>query len=255
VSPLTVAVFGGCVIAVLATSARRRRPLAAVLVPLGLALLAYCVLNPDWMAQYRFATPVWALGTLAGWLGVDGVLSARGKIGIRSAVAGVLVVALALSADGWHQDGRAFRAKPTTAMCYAADRYGRVINGYGDILRLPAASTVLLPDFGDTALVSQYRIMDLAGLADARIVGYYDRHDKAGLRDYIFDDVRPTIIHYSKGWQEGIPHDTRLARDYYLLCSLGSAAQFADWVRKSAVKDQAELAQARPTRGRRSLAP
>lgn len=245
VSPLTVAVFGACVVASLATSARLRQPLVAVLVPLGLGLLAYCVLNPDWMAQYRFATPVWALGTLAGWLGVDGVLSARGKIGIRAAVAGGLIVALAMSAEGWRQDARAFRASPTIPMCYVADRYGRVINGYGDILRLPSASTVLLPDIGGTALVSQYRIMDLAGLADARIAGYYDRHDMAALRDYIFDDVRPTIIHYHEGWQKGIPQDTRLARDYYLLYSPGSVAQVADWVRKSAVKNQAELAQAR----------
>src|SRR5699024_5741525 len=36
-----------------------RRGLVTLLIPLALALLAFAVLNPDWMVQYRFATPVW----------------------------------------------------------------------------------------------------------------------------------------------------------------------------------------------------
>src|SRR6185312_10542804 len=35
---------------------------ALVLIPLGLALTAFGVLVPDWMEQFRFATPVWTLG-------------------------------------------------------------------------------------------------------------------------------------------------------------------------------------------------
>src|SRR6185369_8785438 len=35
---------------------------ALTLVPLALALVAFGVLIPDWMEQFRFATPVWTLG-------------------------------------------------------------------------------------------------------------------------------------------------------------------------------------------------
>jgi hypothetical protein len=39
-----------------------RRPIVGLLVPLLLAVGCYTVLDKDWMAQYRFATPIWPLG-------------------------------------------------------------------------------------------------------------------------------------------------------------------------------------------------
>ena len=42
-----------------------RHRVSVLLVPLGLAVVSYIVLQPDWMTQYRFATPVWPLAALA----------------------------------------------------------------------------------------------------------------------------------------------------------------------------------------------
>ena len=42
-----------------------RTPLLMLLIPLGLAVFAYSVLQADWMAELRFSTPVWPLASLA----------------------------------------------------------------------------------------------------------------------------------------------------------------------------------------------
>ena len=54
---------------------------ALLLIPLTLALVAFGVLVPDWMEQFRFATPVWTLGPFV-------VASGGHRGGGRSAVAG-----------------------------------------------------------------------------------------------------------------------------------------------------------------------
>src|SRR4029077_12156182 len=86
-----------------------RTAIALILVPLALALVAFGVLVPDWMEQYRFATPVWTLGpfvvVLAG-AEVRAGLRWRG----RAVVGGVAVAAAALSAAGFVTDVQTFRA-------------------------------------------------------------------------------------------------------------------------------------------------
>ena len=47
-----------------------RTPLAMLLIPLGLAVFSYCVLENDWMAELRFTTPVWPLVALIAALSV-----------------------------------------------------------------------------------------------------------------------------------------------------------------------------------------
>ncbi len=74
---LTVAGAVGIVLSRRAGTTRAGDPRAVVvrvlLVPLGLALLAYAVLAPDWMALARFATPVWPLLALLAVVAVAGV--------------------------------------------------------------------------------------------------------------------------------------------------------------------------------------
>ena len=61
VSVVAVAVVASALVA----TPGLRRPLTALLVPPALALIAYSVLNPDWMGQLRFATPIWPSAVLA----------------------------------------------------------------------------------------------------------------------------------------------------------------------------------------------
>ncbi len=110
-----------------------REGLVIVLVPLGLALAAFGVLVPDWMEQYRFAGPVWALGALVVALAAVEVLGGlrwRGR-----AVAGVVcTLAAALSVTGWVGAMQEFRAAPTAPLCLI------VVNSGARVQRLPAGA-------------------------------------------------------------------------------------------------------------------
>ena len=54
--------------------------------------------------------------------------------------------------------------------------------------------TLLSVDGGGMSLTSRFRFVDLAGLAERRIARFWQHDDMPGIRDYIFDDVRPTFI-------------------------------------------------------------
>jgi hypothetical protein len=66
----------------------------------------------------------------------------------------------------------------------------------------------------------------------------------AGLRDHVFDDVRPTFIRVWIGWDgvgpSGILDDPRLQRDYVLVW--GPREGGGNWVRRDAVTDPSKLA-------------
>lgn len=71
------------------------------------------------------------------------------------------------------------------------------------------------------ALGSRLRFVDLAGLTDPVIAGYWARGDMAGLRDHLFEQVKPTFMRLSHGWNipegSGLFTDSRLDRDYQLI--------------------------------------
>lgn len=232
----------------LARPARGRRGLMALLVPLVLSLVAFTVLRPDWMEQYRFATPVWALAVLAGTLGTGMVFARVRHHSARRVLVPVLTVVLAAtlvpSALAFAGDVKRFRAHPTLPLCDVVNRFGRVFNGYADRLGLERAS-VLLPDLGGSALTSRLRLIDMAGLVAPRIADFIQDGDMEGLRDYVFEDVRPTFIHTRPPWgtANGIAFDPRLDRYYYHLYSPPStvATPSGDWVRKSIISGPREL--------------
>ena len=229
--------------AVLIRPSRVRAALTAVVVPLGLAVIAFGVLLPDWMGQFRFATPVWplaALATTAAVAAVLPVLAVRGRVVLAVATA----LALVLSGSSWEQQLSGFRAAPTVPVCLVAQVSGREFNDYADALRVPGG-TVLLPDVGGSALVSRLRVVDLAGLADREIAVFWRDGDMAGLRDLVFDEVKPTFLHAHGYWADrtGVLVDTRLSRDYVLLKS--NPVEGENWVRRDVVPDAAALDAAR----------
>ena len=227
----------------------RRESLVALLVPLALAILAYCVLRPDWMAQFRFATPVWALGAFVVVVSAAQVLTdlrTRGRV----LVALILVVALIPSGVAWAGDAKAYRADSDVPLCWIALRFGRYFNGYADILGLDKG-TLLAPDMGGSSLTSRLRLVDMAGLTDARIADIDAGKADIGFADYVFEDLRPTFVHSHGIWMgNGLTLDPRMARDYYRIQqSQNTSSPDEDWVRKDVVRGDGQLRQLREYSG------
>ena len=235
---LPLALGAGVVGAVLTRSGPFRRGLLSLLVLLGLALASFVVLEPDWMAQLRFATPVWAMSALVVAVAVVRIIRLAGWRGRVAAVlvAGVVVV----GSGGFVVDHvQRFRASPTVPMCLVAST-GGAIQGYADVLGLRSGS-VLVPDIGGVALTTRMQVVDMVGLADARIARYWRDDDMPGLRDHVFDEARPTFLTSHSVWSvhSGLLEDPRLARDYALITGSGTRGH---WVRRDALPSPDALA-------------
>ncbi|SEH50280.1 hypothetical protein SAMN04489835_0621 [Mycolicibacterium rutilum] len=214
-------------------------------IPLGLAFTALVVLRPDWMEQLRFATPIWPLAALAVVACTTGLLS---TLSLRGCVVTVVVIVVAGASliNQFTMWQRLFLANPTVGVCNVAQTHGYRLNGYADIFRLRDAS-LLAVDGGGTGLTSRMRFVDLSGLADQRIARYWHDDDMAGLRDHVFDDVRPTFVKLFALWFEldrlDLAGDPRFARDYLLLYS--GVPGSGEWIRRDAIPDPRTLARAR----------
>ncbi|MEU6678183.1 hypothetical protein [Streptomyces sp. NPDC046925] len=216
-----------------------RRALAALLVPLALTLLAYGVLGRDWMALYRFATPVWVLAATALALAAATVWRAESRRA-RAVLGCALAGALLLSVTGQAAQNGKFVNRPTLSMCYVAERYGHTFDAYAARLGLRDA-TVALPDLGGTLLTSRLRVVDLAGLTDRRVATAYAAADPAALRDYVLNDVRPELLHVHAAWtrRTGLTPPLLAAAGYVPLYAEGNGG---DFVRADAVRDPAKIA-------------
>ncbi|GAY09194.1 hypothetical protein [Pseudonocardia sp. N23] len=220
-----------------------RTAVVALLVPLGLGVVAFGVLVPDWMEQYRFATPVWALGALVVTLAgaeVLGGLRVRGRL----TVALVAVVAAVFSGVGWAGSAQTFRAAPTAPMCLIVVNTGWEFNGYADILGLQRA-TFFAPEIGGGALAGRSLLVDGAGLAEPTIAKLWPTKDWAGVRDYVLDDVKPTFFraHGEFRTQMAFDDDPRFQADYVLIGPSPNGG--GNWVRRELVPDEATMARLR----------
>jgi hypothetical protein len=240
-----LAVLGGAVLvgAAVVRSSPVRDAMLLLLVPLGLALTAFGVLIPDWMEQYRFATPVWPLGALLVAISAIEILAGlrfRGR-----AVVGVVAVAAAtISLSGWSTAAQTFRAAPTAPMCLIVQNTGREFNGYLDVLGLRSA-TLFAPEIGGAALTGRALLVDGAGLAEPRIARYWASKDIAGLRDYVFDEVRPTFIRAHGEFRPfmGFDSDPRFLADYAYIGPTPNNG--GNWVRRDVVTDDGVMGRLR----------
>ncbi|MEV0528131.1 hypothetical protein AB0I66_32380 [Streptomyces sp. NPDC050439] len=233
-----VLIGAACVGIALARPGPSRRALAALLVPLALSLLAYGVLGRDWMALYRFATPVWVLAATALALAAATVWRAE-RTRARALVGCALAGALLLSVTGQAAQNGRFVDRPTLSMCYVAERYGHTFNAYASYLGLRDA-TVALPDLGGTLLTSRLRVVDVAGLTDRRVADAYAARDTPALRRYLLDEVRPELLHVHAAWtaKSGLTEPRLAAAGYVPLYREGNGG---DYVRAAAVRDPARI--------------
>ncbi|AXB48872.1 glycosyltransferase family 39 protein [Amycolatopsis albispora] len=226
----------------LAKGSARRDVLAVLLVFLGLAAVVFSVLGPEPGGELRFATPFWPIAALL-VVFVLAEVSAFVRGIRRVAVIAVVVVAALPTFAAFAESTRDHVESPIVPACLVADRYGRVFNGYADVLGL-RDGTLLVPDVGGTALTSRLRVVDLVGLTHARIADLAGAGEHGQLRDYLFDEVKPTFVHSHEPWSQisGITADARLDRDYFPLYEGGPKG---DWVRKDAVPSMAKLQELR----------
>lgn len=244
-----VIVAVGVVGLALATPSRWRDGVVALLVPLILAIVAYCVLEPDWMKQFRFATPVWVLAALIVVISAAEVLTrlrSRGRALAALTLAGALLPSGVALADA----GAAYRADADVPLCWIATRFGQYVNGYADIIGLDQGS-LLAPDMGGSAMSSRLRLIDMAGLTEAKIADIYAGEADTTLADYVFEDRKPTFVHTHGVWfANELTVDPRMTRDYYQVHrSEDPSSADEDWVRKDVVRDDAQLARLREYSG------
>ncbi|WP_370971782.1 hypothetical protein [Amycolatopsis sp. cg9] len=212
---LVVAIAVACLVMLMIRPSKLRTGLIALLAPFGLTVVAYIVLEYDWMGQLRFATPVWTLGAFGAAVVVVEALSAARLRG-RIVLACLLVVAAVSSVSGFYTQGTTYRANVKTAFCIVAERDAQAVNGFADILKLPDTAQVGLIDLGGTSLGSRIRVLDLAGLGDKPIADYLHRADMQGLRDYVFTQAKPELITFIGSWITTLQFDKdpRFDQDY-----------------------------------------
>ncbi|WP_250548778.1 hypothetical protein [Pseudonocardia sp. H11422] len=235
---LTVVLVVGVVAAGMLQWGPTRTAVAMLVVPLGLAVAAYAVLQADWMGAYRFAMPVWPLAALAATLAAARVLPQL-AVRARAPVAGVGLVAVALTGSTWTAAAETFRAEPTVPMCGVAQGMGASVNEFGRILGVTGGA-IATPDIGGVALTSRYEVVDIAGLASREIAAFWRAGDMQGLRDYLLGEVSPEFIEIHGAWSNGtgLLDDPRMTERYVPI--LMTAARSGWFVRRD-LADPARL--------------
>jgi hypothetical protein len=243
----------GLVAATLARRSPERNHFAGLLVPLGLAVFAFSVLQSDWMGEYRFATPIWTLSALIGAVALTIVWDAA-HIRARVPLAAGLLVATAVSFVQFEASARAWRLEAKTPMCVVVERDARTMNGMADLIGREDLSAGVI-DLGGQSMASDLRLIDLAGLGDADVADYLGRGDIEGMRDYTFQVAKPDLITFIGTWDTtlGFTADPRFDRDYHLVYHSGgdwpgillSYNRVGYWVRKDVVPTEAKLAELR----------
>lgn len=221
----------------------------ALLAFTAVGAVPYLLLPPDWMTEYRFATPFFPFfyayaATLCASLGEQLLPDAerRGRAG-----RGAVITALGLSLALFIPRSLRFAAAPT--FTEVARNHGLRFNRLADALGIREGS-VLLPDVGGTLWVSRLRVYDLAGLTD-RTIAWTRLRDQKAFHDYVFEEAKPTFIHTHLywTWSARFDLDPRFRRDYVPLYEIvepwvvraarGVPLPSGDYVRKDAIEGKA----------------
>lgn len=250
---LVVLFLGICsIFAVLRT---RQRLLFTPLLLMVIASWAiYCVLPDDWMGEYRFGTPFFVLFNILLFILVAVLFAYANVLSIRFrelAFLALLIGFIAQSAVIYLPRSLQFAKKPTVPFSFVARDIGINFNYYADTLGISEAS-LLCPDLGGTLYFSRHRVYDLAGLCDRRFAQLKCDRDTQGLKDYVFDVLRPTFIHVHDFWSvySGFHSDPRFRTLYTPIKETpsewaqkrGKEVYFSgDYVRRDAISSETDL--------------
>jgi len=223
-----------------------------------ISLGSYLVLPPDWMGEYRFATPFFPFLYLFITLMIADVFNLFVKwVKITNLAAGILLLCWLASIYFVSYAPRLeeFTENPTVSFYGVRADFYR-FNRYSAILNLHYPS-VLLPDVGGALYYyPDIRIYDLGGLVDAIVARTLNR-DQREFYHYVFDVAKPDFIHVHGGWTYAarLEDDPRFRQGYVaiseyidqaLVMEFGEERYSGDFVRRSLIKtsDELELLQA-----------
>ena len=225
------ALFAALVAAALAMHGPRARGLLALLVPLGLAVVAFSVLLPDRMEQLRLPLPYgrrprsrprWLLAVWPVSRCGAGCWSLRPRCSSRSHPERFLCRVQGSS-----------RASPTAPMCSIAVHMGWSFNGYAALLDLDNA-TLATPDVGGAGWSASCRSW-IWPLADAELAHLLSERDTAGFNDVLFARA-PEFIELHDAWGIGPLGDPRLAQRYVEIRRMSPTDGV--WVRRDLVTNR-----------------
>jgi hypothetical protein len=217
---------------------------------LVVALFIHLLLPPDWMAEYRFATPFFVLLYLQAGMLIDAFLQTlklkAGSASLRLALAGAAIVG---SVFIYIPRTLAFEKEPTLSFDSVAKMVSR-FDDYAGQLKIQDGS-VLLPDIGGTLYYSRLEVYDVPGLIDKTIARTF-LQDPAAFHNYVFGVIKPTFINLHDSWtyKSQLSQDQRFRRDYMPICeyvdpwvrdTLKLEMYSGDYVRKDVVKENPEL--------------
>jgi hypothetical protein len=207
---------------------------------------AYLLLPPDWMKEYRFATPFLVFFYLTVVLITADFLGDLGLTRRRGVTAAIVLATLALAGSVVAFTGRslAFMREPEVDFAgvkgWISDRFDR----YADALGV-AQGSVLVPDLGATLWYSRLRIYDLGKLCDKTIARTLVKNPPA-FYHYIFEVAKPTFIHTHGNWSSYamLDEDPRFRRDYVPISEVQTGEGkthpvfSGDYVRKEVARGQ-----------------
>jgi len=221
----------------------------------------YCLLPRDWMNEYRFATPFLLLFSLVAFAVLAASLmdaTVPPRVG-KAVFTAVVTLFAVYSAIVYVPRSLAFAREPTIPFTFVAQTSAAKFNWYARELGISNAS-FLCPDLGGTLYFSEHRVYDLAGLCDRRLAELIANPDRVPLRDYVFNELRPTFVQLRTYWSinSGFYLDARFRELYTPIweqpdaeaASQGHSGIYSgDYVLKEALPPGADLQRIREALG------
>lgn len=220
----------------------RRPAIALVGLLCFLSGYTYLIMTPDYMREFRFATPFFLLATVS----MVSTVSALSIYLISSRTVRFVVGSIVVAVIGWqtwreHTPRLNDYAKwPAVSFRRIASEYGTRYDEFARRLGIDSAS-VLLPDIGGPLYYSELRVYDLAGLCNSSIAKLRGI-DQPAFYTYVFDTARPTFIHTHGyfSYVSRLERDPRFVRDYVGIADSlevygGDSVILGDWVRREAL--------------------
>lgn len=226
---------------------RITRPYFVLSITILVALSIYFLLPPDWMGEFRFATPFFLLFYIFLFSTSDMVYENTKLKKYTGPMIFLLIFLISsISTASFIARSCDFAKSPTVPFSEVAEYFGYRFNEYATAMGIENGS-ILAPDLGGTLYYSHLKVYDLAGLTD-KVIALNMGKNQSVFYDYIFDELKPTFIHTHGFWdrKSNFDADPRFRENYIAIIEtkdsgiptdMGTTMFSGDYVRIDAVRD------------------